>query len=177
MFDLSGSMVPFKDVLYNGAISITQAAIKKYNRIIVSIYGFNDKLTPLLNRSEVHEGIIPPISEFNPQKTSALYCCLNQFFQQYERMFLDTNEHPKGVKMFIICDGLDNSPLPCSKTEAVTVIRKFSNEYNWQFYYTTVNDKAETEAEDLGINASNCFHFTYSNEGIKHLLARLTEVV
>lgn len=78
-------------------------------------------------------------------------------------------ERPEKVIFVITTDGMENASREFTYSKVKELIQHQQEKYNWEFIFMGANIDAAKEADHIGINVENAYHFEASREGVEKM--------
>lgn len=86
-------------------------------------------------------------------------------------------ERPEKVIFVITTDGMENASREFTYSKVKELIQHQQEKYNWEFIFMGANIDAAKEADHIGINTENAYHFEASSEGVEKMYNLVCDAV
>lgn len=153
IIDESGSMSGTEsDVIGGFNTLVNRQKLETEGKISITLYKFNDRITPIVRHLDIHEVQPLDIHNYIPGGSTALLDAIGNGIMEED----EYNNHPDTVKpdkvmMVIITDGYENSSRRYTKSDISTMIATHEKQLNWEFIYLGADLDSFSDADTIGL--------------------------
>lgn len=179
ILDRSGSMQNLSQDTIGGYNSFVAQQREKEGSATITTVLFDDKYEKIFDSVPLDE--VPELTskEYYARGTTALLDAVGKtIMSTLGRMERDgVCPARRSVIVLIMTDGLENASREYSREMVKRLIEETTKEYKWQFVFMGANIDSVSEAQSIGIAASNAHDFDASGDGVATSFERMGEAV
>ena len=152
VLDRSGSMCDFVDDTIGGFKTFVKGQQTDNPNGVMSLFLFNDKLTPVYKNKPIKEVEMLDSSKYSPCGTTALCDAIGSTIK-----FADSDDHHQTI-IVILTDGEDNTSTKYTRHHINDLI-DMKKKNGWQFVFLAANQDAIKVANQYGICQDSALTF------------------
>jgi len=162
VLDRSGSMQSCKDDAEGGLNSFVEQQKQESGRCTFTMVEFDDQYDVLHNHVDIQT-----VGRYTlvPRGMTALLDAVGKAIQttgdRIENLSEDST--PGKVIFVIVTDGCENSSKEYTRNQIKSLIKKKTDEYDWQFTFIGANQDAFAEAGSMGVRRGTTLNYNVAN--------------
>ena len=168
ILDRSGSMQPLTEAAITGFNSFLDDQLDTPGEALLSLVLFDNEYILHANRAPLAEVTKLDTQSYIPRGTTALLDAIGQTIDSIGAKLSCTPEkdRPASVTIAIYTDGYENASSEYSPIQIRKMIKRQTEQYNWQFLFLAANEDAIATAAQYGIDENNAAQVTLDTSGI-----------
>ncbi len=165
VMDRSGSMQAIQSDTEGGLNAFFEKQKAEPGTATGSLTSFDDRIEFEYSFKDLKE--IPTFT-LNPRGFTALYDAIGLTLVKLEKEIeaIPENDRPEKVIVVIVTDGEENHSTEYTSDQIQAMIKKYTEEFKWEFVFLAANQDAIKTAKHIGIGAGKALSFATSSKGI-----------
>ena len=179
ILDRSGSMESIRDDAIGGFNTFIESQKSGDDPARVSLFLFDDRFETLFEDLPIE--MVRPLTRdtFVPRGSTALLDAVGRTVEAARSRIatLATEEHPEGVVVCVLTDGMENSSHRFRYHDVANLVATCRDELGWEFVFLAANQDAIAEASKLSIHAADAARFDATPDGTVAAFAEMGQMV
>ncbi|MDZ5471405.1 vWA domain-containing protein [Bacillus sp. 31A1R] len=178
LLDRSGSMAGLEDDTIGGFNAFIVRQCKLEGETILTTVLFDDEYEVLWNGVSANNVTLSDQEYYVRGCTALLDAVGKTILDVGHRLSKTKEEERPGKVIFVITtDGMENASQEFTYTKIKELIQHQKEKYSWEFIFMGANIDAAKEANQIGIEVENAYHFEASNKGVEEMYNVISEAV
>lgn len=178
LLDKSGSMYEVKHEAVDGFNSFLRDQREEFDSASFSLILFDHRWELFYDHVDLKDAKSISDNDYRPGGKTSLH---DAIFKTVHHTDERLKKYPDGIRpkvvMMILTDGHDTSSTECTAAGVAELIKDYSGDKDWEFFFITTSQQAYTDSQTMGFKPSNTQLFSASKQGMADSMTGMTQML